>query len=129
MSRAVSSIRVWGNFQNTKNSRVLKYLLQIPWRRNPCRLSNPAFLDRAGRWFLNSGIQDPTGGVARYYRSDIERNTPISTEITGYAVSTLVFLHGRTGDPAYLERAVLAGDFRAQKAWDDERDCFPFEYG
>jgi hypothetical protein len=50
--------------------------------------------ERAAGWFLNSGIQEASGGVARYYRSDTRRNARISTEITGYAVSTFVYLHG-----------------------------------
>ena len=50
-------------------------------------------LSRAGRWFLESGIQDDSGGVARYYRSDVGRNAGVSTEITGYAVSALVYLY------------------------------------
>ena len=49
----------------------------------------PTFLHRAGCWFLSSGIQDEHGGVARYYRSDIRQNLPVSSEITGYAASTL----------------------------------------
>ena len=49
-------------------------------------------IDAAGRWFLQSGIQEASGGVARYYRSDLRKNAPVSTEITGYAVSTLLFL-------------------------------------
>lgn len=89
----------------------------------------PSFLDRAGRWFLCSGIQDATGGVARYYRSDIERNNPVSTEITGYTLSALVYLHARTGAAEYLERAVLAGRFLARTAWDAAGACYPFEFG
>jgi hypothetical protein len=47
---------------------------------------------RAGEWFLRSGIQTPDGGVARYYRLDLGANHAVSTEITGYAASTFVFL-------------------------------------
>ena len=50
-------------------------------------------LSRAGEWFLRSGIQQPNGGVARYYRTDLERNHAVSTEITGYAASAFVYLH------------------------------------
>ncbi len=41
---------------------------------------------------MRSGIQTPDGGVARYYRLDLSRNHAVSTEITGYAASTFVFL-------------------------------------
>ncbi|MDQ6663093.1 MAG: hypothetical protein M3Z23_01715 [Acidobacteriota bacterium] len=85
-------------------------------------------MDRAGRWFLASGIQEASGGVARFYRSDLARNNPVSTEITGYAASTLVYLHDVTGDAAYLERAVETAHFLTRTAWDSAALTFPFEY-
>ena len=81
----------------------------------------------AGRWFLHSGIQEASGGVARYYRSDLGQNARVSTEITGYAVSALLFLHERTRDSAYLEAAVRAGYFLTREAWDPKLQTFPFE--
>ncbi|MCX6625259.1 MAG: hypothetical protein NTY38_30200, partial [Acidobacteria bacterium] len=77
-------------------------------------------LQRAGNWFVGSGIQEETGGVARYYRSDLERNARVSTEITGYAAGALTYLHSRTGDPRYLEAAVSAARFLTASAWDAE---------
>ncbi|HMC57777.1 MAG TPA: hypothetical protein VKJ01_01170 [Candidatus Solibacter sp.] len=82
---------------------------------------------RAGEWFLRSGIQEPNGGVARYYRADWQRNHAVSTEITGYAVSAFVYLHSLTNDPRYLERAVAAARFLARTAWDSARRTMPFE--
>jgi hypothetical protein len=73
---------------------------------------------RAARWFAGSGIQEPSGGVARYYRTDLERNHPISTEITGYAVSALLFLDR----PA---EASAAARFLARHAWSGS--SMPFE--
>jgi hypothetical protein len=87
---------------------------------------SPQFL-RAGEWFLRSGIQFPNGGVARYYRVDLERNNPVSTEITGYAASAFVYLHSVTGDPQYLERAVVAARFLTRTAWDASAGVMPFE--
>ena len=75
-------------------------------------------LSRAGEWFLRSGIHESTGGVARYYRADLDRNLPVSTEITGYAVSALVYLHSVTGDQRYLEEALLRARFLSRAAWD-----------
>ncbi len=72
----------------------------------------------AGRWFLQSGIQEASGGVARYYRSDQRQNAPVSTEITGYTLSALLFLHQRTGDAAYLEAGLRAARFLTRTAWD-----------
>jgi hypothetical protein len=87
------------------------------------------FLERAGRWFLDSGIQEANGGVARYYRSDAGGNLPVSTEITGYAVSALAFLHQRTGNAEYLDAANRAGHFLTRQAWDAHAHTFPFEIG
>jgi hypothetical protein len=67
--------------------------------------------------------------VARYYRADLERNHPVSTEITGYAIGTLVYLHSLTGEEQYLERAVAAAMFLADTAWDCASRSMPFELG
>ncbi|HVO99036.1 MAG TPA: hypothetical protein VMT15_13255 [Bryobacteraceae bacterium] len=85
--------------------------------------------DAAGRWFLHSGIREANGGVARYYRSDLGKNVPVSTEITGYAVSTLSYLHSLTGDDEYRTAAVESARFLAHKAWDASSHTFPFEVG
>jgi hypothetical protein len=78
---------------------------------------------------LRSGIQEPNGGVARYYLIDLERNRPVSTEITGYAASSFVYLHAITGDERYLERAAAAGRFLSRVAWDPRTGTMPFELG
>jgi hypothetical protein len=88
----------------------------------------PDFLNRAGGWFLESGIQEPEGGVARYRRTDTGRNLAVSNEITGYALSTLAYLHTLTGEPVYLERALSAARFLTRCAWDARLETFPFEY-
>lgn len=85
------------------------------------------FLEAAGRWFLQSGIRAPHGGVARYYRSDLEQNVPVSTEITGYAVSALSYLHSISGDDAYREAAMKSARFLANEAWDAQAHTFPYE--
>lgn len=84
-------------------------------------------IDAAGRWFLQSGIQEAQGGVARYYRSDLGQNAPVSTEITGYTLSALLFLYQRTGGPAYLEAGLRAARFLTRVAWDAQLGTFPFE--
>jgi hypothetical protein len=88
-------------------------------------LSSPIL--RAGEWFLRSGIQESNGGVARYHRADNSRNLPISTEITGYTASALVYLHSLTHDPRYLDRTRHAADFLAHTAWDAAASAMPFE--
>jgi hypothetical protein len=87
---------------------------------------SPVF-SRAGEWLLRSGIQEANGGVARYYRADIARNRGVSTEITGYVISTLVYLHSATGKQEYLDRAVHAARFLTGQAWDREAAAMPFE--
>jgi hypothetical protein len=85
-------------------------------------------LTLAGEWLLNSGIQSANGGVARYYRSDLGRNEPISTEITGYTASAFAYLFEKTGRAIFAERACLTANFLTQCAWSDELQTFPFEY-
>lgn len=82
----------------------------------------------AAGWFLQSGIQDARGGVARYYRGDTGRNARVSTEITGYTVSSLVYLYARTGEGACLTAARRAADFLIADAWDGALQIFPFEH-
>ena len=82
----------------------------------------------AGDWFLNSGIQDASGGVARYYRCDVGQYARISTEITGYAVSALLFYHLRSGRTEYLDSALHAARFLTRTVWDARLGAFPFEY-
>lgn len=84
-------------------------------------------LTSAGDWLLQSGIQAPNGGVARYYRSDLGENLPLSTEITGYAISGLLYLFEREGNSAYQAAAIAAGRFLIDTAWDASAKTFPFE--
>jgi hypothetical protein len=84
-------------------------------------------LARAGQWFLRSGIQEPNGGVARYYRTDLQSNYPISTEITGYSISALVYLHTLTRDERWLQAALRAARFLTRQAWDAGSRSMPFE--
>lgn len=84
-------------------------------------------LSRAGGWFLRSGIQDASGGVARYHLIAEKRNARVSTEITGYAVSAYLELFERTKKEAYLQAARRAGDLLC-RAWDEESAAMPFEW-
>jgi hypothetical protein len=88
-------------------------------------LSN--LIERAGQWFLASGIQDAGGGVARYYRADSGTNRAVSTEITGYAIGALVYLDGLTGDDRYRDRAAAAARFLLRDGWRADFDAMPFE--
>jgi hypothetical protein len=84
---------------------------------------------RAGAaWWLSSGIQESEGGVARYRHTNPERNARISTEITGYAVSSMLDLHERLGADELLSAARAAGDFLCDRAWDAAAGVMPFEW-
>ena len=65
--------------------------------------------------------------MARYYRADTEQNRPVSTEITGYAISALLYLEGMTGDQRYLDRALDAARFLVRDAWRTDLCAVPFE--
>jgi hypothetical protein len=65
--------------------------------------------------------------VARYYRADSQRYRAISTEITGYAVSALAYLHALSDDARFLDRASLAAGFLTGAAWDSASAAMPFE--
>jgi hypothetical protein len=88
----------------------------------------PQPISRAGQWFAQSGIQESSGGVARYYRADVGRNHAVSTEITGYAVSTFVYLHSVARENRYLEAALRAARFLTRTAWDGASRVLPFEF-
>jgi hypothetical protein len=82
-------------------------------------------LSRTGEWFLHSGVQQPNGGVARYYREG-HGFLPVSTEITGYAASFFVYLHSAGGEQRYLDAAVRAARFLV-RAWNPKLQAMPFE--
>jgi len=94
-------------------------------------LSSP--LQLAGRWFLRSGIQESSGGVARYFRTDTNRNAAVSTEITGYAASALAYLHAASDQAhqssEFLDAVRCAAGYLADVAWDATSNTFPFEPG
>ncbi len=66
--------------------------------------------------------------MTRYYLNAESRPMAVSTEITGYAASTLAYLYKRTGEPIYLERAALTAHFLTNApAWNAELETHPFE--
>jgi hypothetical protein len=57
------------------------------------------------------------------------RNQAISSEITGYAASTFVYLHSLDREDPYLEAALQAARFLTRTAWDGASRVLPFEPG
>lgn len=94
---------------------------------SPLTSAGASAVERAGRWFLESGIQQPSGGVARYYLADCQTPKPVSTEITGYAASIFVWLFRLTRDEKYLDAARQAACFLVEDAWDEALETFAFE--
>ena len=107
--------------------------MRYPARLYPCytarlRHAIPTSISqRAGHWFLQSGIQEANGGVARYHHTDRGRNARVSNEITGYAASTFVYLHTVLGEQQYLDRAISVAHYLCREAWDVNSSTFPFE--
>ena len=83
---------------------------------------------RARTWLLRSGIQEPGGGVARYYRADVEKNLPVSTEITGYFAGALFHIHELASD-ATTEAGLAAAHYLTRQAWSSQHATIPFESG
>lgn len=63
--------------------------------------------------------------MSRFYRADLEEYQLLSTEITGYAVSTLVYLHSTCGGERYLQAAASAAAYLCHEAWDPVLETFP----
>ena len=76
----------------------------------------------AERWLLQSGIQERQtgtpmhGGMRAWYDQSKASFSFFYTEITGYAVTTLLYLHQLHPDPAYLERARDAAEWLLTRA-------------
>lgn len=78
-------------------------------------------------WFLGSGIQAQSGGVARYYRIDRGEYLPVSTEITAYAAAFLCYLYRQTGRADCLQPALAAARYLTRTAWRPPLATIPFE--
>jgi hypothetical protein len=71
-------------------------------------------LEGATRWLLHSGIQHPpgdpklSGGVHAWYEPRTGTHAFLYPEITGYAITTLLFLNSIDRTPLLLERAEAA---------------------
>ncbi|MGC2658488.1 MAG: hypothetical protein WA324_11075 [Bryobacteraceae bacterium] len=96
-------------------------------KRQAGQANSSAVVGAAERWFLDSGIQSASGGVARYYRQDTRETAPISSEISGYFATALFMLHDLSGSNESFEAALRAADFLAKAAWDEGSDMLILE--
>lgn len=62
-------------------------------------------------WLLNSGIQSKEGGFFSWFDLETREYSYLYSEITGYGITTLLFLYQESSEALYLERARLAGDW------------------
>ena len=77
-------------------------------------------IELAKNWLLNSGIQNLEGEHKGAFNSwfDVDKkNYPYAySEITGYAISTLIYLYDLTKEEIFLKRANMAADWLMNKA-------------
>lgn len=67
-------------------------------------------------WLINSGIQSPEGGFYAWIDLDAQAPAFLYSEITGYAITTLLFLNRLSADPVLIQRAQKASGWLLQKA-------------
>lgn len=65
-------------------------------------------LSSARDWLLDSGIQSPEGGFYAWYDLDKKEHSFLYSEITGYGITTLLFLNSVSKDNIYIEKAERA---------------------
>lgn len=77
------------------------------------------------KWIIDSGIQNITsddkknGSFNSWYDIDKGSHPFMYSEITGYGITTLLYLYHVTGNKIFLERAKLAGDWLLNQALHD----------
>lgn len=80
-------------------------------------------IESAKRWLLESGIQNldrnsPTyGSFNAWYDERRKAHSFAFSEITGYGITTLLYLHSLRSDNMLINRAKLAADWLLSKAW------------
>ena len=90
-------------------------------------IADPAELEesivKAKSLLVNSGIQntgsrllDVKGGFNSWYNINDENYFYTYSEITGYAITNLLFLHKREDKNIYLLKAILAAEWLLDKA-------------
>ena len=78
------------------------------------------------RWLLTSGIQDESGGVARFYLADDRRYQDLSTVNTAYYISALLKTN-EAGEKEPQEYALKSGRFLLKHAFDAQTELFRAE--
>lgn len=68
------------------------------------------------KWLLKSGIQSEDGGFYAWQDVDSETHSYLYSEITGYAITIMCFLHSITKDPVFMTGARHAAQWILQNA-------------
>jgi len=91
-------------------------------------------IDDAKKWLLFSGIQNldssssAFGAFSAWYDGNNKRYSFAYSEITGYGISTLLYLYKLKPDFLLIERAKLAADWLMSTAWDSKYGGFRCRY-
>ena len=80
----------------------------------------------AWSWLSRSGIQNESGGVARFYSADVQEYRDISTQSTAFFISTFLRLGDHSQDFAPQE-ALRAGGFLLDRAFHRSKELFAHE--
>ena len=80
----------------------------------------------AWSWLSRSGIQNESGGVARFYSADVQEYRDISTQSTAFLISTFLRLGDHSRDFAPQE-ALRAGGFLLDRAFHRSKELFAHE--
>ena len=59
-----------------------------------------------------------SGSFNAWYDADVEKHAFAYSEITGYGITSLLFLNNMQRDPILLERAITAGNWLVDSALD-----------
>lgn len=65
-------------------------------------------IDLAAKWIIDSGIQSSSGGFYAWYDLKDKKHSFFYSEITGYAITTLLFLHKIFNNNLFIEKAKKA---------------------
>ena len=83
-------------------------------------LENNREIAMAGEWILRSGIQNTegarAGGFNAWYDPSEKNYSYVYSEITGYGITTLLYLEELFGDEECLDRAIAAADWLMSEA-------------
>src|SRR3972149_4389947 len=68
-------------------------------------------VDLAAKWIVSSGIQSGKGGFFAWFNLLDGNYSYLYSEITGYGITSLLFLYKMFGEKAYIDKAELAADW------------------